>query len=82
MLKALRAFLRGDQATPKGGDALAALDRRVAALEAAVSDVTEAVEAEAERAARWADMSTQLRRFLGRLDAHAGHDIAPTTAPP
>lgn len=53
---------------------LVALDRRVAVLEASTADFRDAVTAEAERAARWVDMQAQLRRFLGRLDAHAGKD--------
>ena len=52
------------------------LEQRVDALEAAQADCLDAVQAEAERAARWADMSQQLRRFLCRLDAHAGKDRA------
>lgn len=74
MLERLRALWSHDQ--PPGGyrEALAALDRRVAALEASVADCLEVVELESERAARWADMNAQLRRFLGRLDAHAQKD--------
>lgn len=50
------------------------LERRLTALEAAQADCMEVVQLEAERAARWADMTNQLRRFLGRLDAHAGKE--------
>jgi hypothetical protein len=77
MLDRLRAFLRPDRPPAGYGEALAALDRRVSALEAAQADCAEVVQLEAERAARWADMSAQLRRFLGRLDAHAGKDREP-----
>jgi len=76
MLKRLRALLRPDRPPAGYGEALAALDRRVAVLEAAQSDCAEVVQLEAERAARWADMNQQLRRFLGRLDAHAGKERA------
>ena len=65
---------RASRASGTHSEQLAALDRRVEALEAAQSDLQEAVQHEAERAARWADMSQQLRRFLGRLDAHAGKE--------
>jgi hypothetical protein len=53
-------------------DACAALDRRLEAVEGQLADCLEIVQLEAERATRWADMNAQLRRFLGRLDAHAG----------
>lgn len=74
MLERLRALLSHERPPSGYREALAALDRRVAALEAAQSDCLEVVQLEAERAARWADMSQQLRRFLGRLDAHAKKD--------
>lgn len=54
-------------------------DPRIAPLEAAVADLTarliplEEAHAEAvEREIKWAEMNAQLRRYLGRLDAHAG----------
>lgn len=71
---ALRALLRPDLSLPDHRDALDALARRVAALEAAQADCLAVVESEADRATRWVDMSNQLRRFLGRLDKHAGLD--------
>lgn len=74
MLERLRALLRPDRPPAGYGEALAALDRRVEALEASSAESAEVVQLEAERAARWADMSQQLRRFLGRLDAHAGKE--------
>lgn len=71
---ALQALLGRDRPPAGYREALAALDRRVAAVEAQLADCLEVVQLEAERAARWADMNQQLRRFLGRLDAHAGKD--------
>lgn len=74
MLERLRALWSHDRPPEGYREALAALDRRVAALEAAQADCLEVVQLESERAARWADMNAQLRRFLGRLDAHAQKD--------
>lgn len=79
MLGSLFARLRGDHPSAGHREALEALERRVAVLEANAGDYAGAVADEAERAARWADMQAQLRRFLGRLDAHAGHDKEPAT---
>lgn len=45
---------------------VAELERRLAPLEEAHADAV-------ERELRWAEMNAQLRRYLGRLDAHAGH---------
>lgn len=45
---------------------VAELDRRLAPLEEAHAD-------QIERDLKWAEMNAQLRRYLGRLDAHAGH---------
>lgn len=42
-----------------------ALAQRVAALELAL-------EADVDRELKWQEQQVQLRRFLGRLDAHAG----------
>lgn len=44
---------------------------RVAQLE---SRVQELADSETERELRWTELNVQLRRYLGRLDAHAGHE--------
>jgi hypothetical protein len=61
----LRAFLRPD------GHLLAPLAARVLALEARLSELDEV---QTHRELQWAEMNAQLRRYLGRLDAHAGRD--------
>lgn len=65
LIARLRAFLRPD------GHLLAPLATRVAALEERLSELDQV---QTERELRWAEMNAQLRRYLGRLDAHAGHD--------
>ena len=69
-MKRLGAFLR---------HVLGLVDPRVTPLLAEVADLRsrlipleEAHEAEVERDLKWAEMNAQLRRYLGRLDAHAG----------
>lgn len=57
-------------------DQVDALTRRLAAVEAALRDVAEVVESEAHREAKWQDQQLQLRKLLGRLDAHAGKERA------
>lgn len=63
-LKAVLTPARGP-VTPLPEPAVAALEQRVAALE-------QLSEAAVEREMKWQEMNAQLRRFLGRLDAHAG----------
>ena len=48
---------------------IAPLEKRVAALEARLEELDAIA---TDREIRWAEMNAQLRRYLGRLDAHAG----------
>jgi len=51
---------------------VAPLLARLEAVERRLVPLEEAHEAEVERDLKWAEMNAQLRRYLGRLDAHAG----------
>lgn len=46
----------------------------LAELAARVAELEKRAELEVERDLKWADMNAQLRRYLGRLDAHAGRE--------
>lgn len=66
LIARLRAFLDPvDHLYPPLADRVTELERRIIPLE-------EASQAETEREIRWAELNAQLRRYLGRLDAHAG----------
>lgn len=52
---------------------LAALAQQVAQLETRLLPLEEAHADAIERELKWSEMNAQLRRYLGRLDAHAGY---------
>ena len=58
---------------PPADHAPEAILERIRSLEASVARIDELAEDWTERELKWAEMNAQLRRFLGRLDAHAGH---------
>lgn len=70
LIARLRAFLRPSDTQ------VAPLLARLEALEARLLPLEEAQAEAVERELKWAEMNAQLRRYLGRLDAHAGHDRA------
>lgn len=75
MLKRLVALLRHERPHP-GPQVPPRTDphaERLAALEATVTELLELRDGLVERELKWAEMNAQLRRYLGRLDAHAGH---------
>ncbi len=51
---------------------LVELAQRVTELEGRLVPLEEALAESVEREVRWQEMNAQLRRYLGRLDAHAG----------
>lgn len=79
LIARLRAFLAPSD------HLVAPLVARVAELERQVARLVELEDAAVERELRWTEMNAQLRRYLGRLDAHAGRagrdqDETPTNA--
>lgn len=69
--KAVRALVKGEM-PPRVADVLDGLLARIRTLEAAVEELEQTNALATEREVRWVEMNAQLRRYLGRLDAHAG----------
>lgn len=71
MLNALIARLRRFLGLPD--HLVAPLTARVSELESRVAVLMEDHDSALERDLRWNELNAQLRRYLGRLDAHAQH---------
>jgi hypothetical protein len=64
---------RQGQLPPILEERLQAILGRLSSLERSSADLEAAAELEVQREMKWQEMNAQLRRYLGRLDAHAGH---------
>jgi hypothetical protein len=62
------------QLPPTTEDRLQGILGRLNSLERSMADVEATNELAVQREMRWQEMNGQLRRYLGRLDAHAGHE--------
>ena len=74
LLNRLKALLRPDPLPTHGEIApntLKGILERLDSLERDMAELDEQREQATDRELRWAEMNAQLRRYLGRLDAHA-----------